>query len=305
MNNSQFSPSLRRAELGGIYLGAMAVVAKSQRRCVLNIEYDEIKWPGRIEFDRPVITHFERDFAKHGHDAQRSQVDRGVMILLAGVTAIDLIDQETHIHRADANVERARKALREVDWWYSEAEAHLSWLRHRVARLLAVDQEWKVIAALAQAIMVSGTLDKRQIAKVIATAKPSSANSNGRTILIQRESEFVFSQGQNDVASADARPSSHRRQSTMTDGIVTQAIVGEVSRALAHADVRRTAVARMNQVEPSLLAVIRANAQTVHQKFPRMPEPHLNALRDAVFQSGLVVAEVMRRAVRELWCIKY
>src|SRR5438034_596076 len=83
----------RLMEQAGVYLGAMVVMARHQKRRVIEVVRNDRAWPGTIRFPRPLVTEWERKFARFGHRTPFAQVERGVLVHIAGAVAVDLLGE--------------------------------------------------------------------------------------------------------------------------------------------------------------------------------------------------------------------
>ncbi len=301
--SSEATNSIRQAERAGFYLGATAVMAKLQRRRVLEIfPCPAERWPGQVVFARDLLSPWDKRRGKLGQLAEQNRVEEAVLVHISGAVAVDLLDNGPSIFEHDPSVQQAHHLLIDMDWLKSEAKAHLQWLRHRATKLLAHPMTWRSVVALAEASMSQHRLGEKQIRSAIDTAKQRKR--------VGGKEHFVLINSDSSLPDLDTVPAKKDKickplppvQNRKThDGIVTEEVVRKVRAEMRDPASLQHIVTRLRQVEPYLWAAIENEMKHFSPLAETAGINPLELVAPAVLRCGLLVAELLNQGHSALW----
>lgn len=286
---------------GFIWLAAMATMARLQRFRVIRVNSFTAGGKASVRLARPLVTEFDRKFYRYGYRKSRTQVERGVLVLIAGAVALDIGGAAKRPFKDDPGVISALRILEEVDWWRSEARSHLDLLRHQATRLFARTSEWRTIVAIADLLGTQPVISETQLRKIAAEARIGKlANGCEHFVVLQRDSQLpsltdVKKPVPNHQTVVACEPVRH-------DGVVTPAILrrslAAVSDSTHFAELRR----RLCQTEPDLMVTIEREAHAAVNQLDHVPQfTRDSAAAAAIVRCGIFVADAIQRGHSSLW----
>lgn len=302
--------AVRNAERAGLYIGAIAVMAREFRRRVSEavITPDE-PWLGHVHMPAELATRHDKKQAKLGKTDGQRRVQEAAMILMSGAVALDLLeDSNPPLFTTDPLVMRARKMLIESTFWAAEAAAALTWLRHRTVASLACARQWRLVAGVAEALMADTRLSERYLNQLIGKISTGRMKSSRQWVICLdlKSAELL-----NDSASPPASQPLAEAQLLLrtpitppkeaTDALVTRDVHLGVAKQFNTPGQLSKAMERLKEREPVVFWAIQQEAGLMDEHFRRANTPPVLTAAAAVIRCGTLVAELLYQGHARLW----